>query len=458
MREIFVASLDVDKELYLYPSQLAMMLEKLAHICELRGDRQGAEKHLYEAKLCRSGDAGEEVVRKAWREPCAEMYEQQINRELLRCDSDYKYANKLADKVIAVRESLENDGGSADNKLALAKILISKGNILYNDMLKRVSDGESAPPILRDWGYDLYDVPASRECFLRAHGILLELARERGSREDLVALAKSYTELETRVTDNLAEAEEYSLSNFRILKELFESSAEEEDMRKLADAYSGLASFYETMRKDYVKAAPLYEKSAQIKEELLRRFGNKKYGSDYRISCSIAKDAYVDANDFDGAERCRKKIETHLLLEVEELVKKTKDAATVEEWAGLVSAFFALGNDGDIEKKELYFKRAIEVSEEFERRIKIEKASFYVAQSYMHISDYYVEMQRLEDALSYEIRAAEKFDELMRLEPKKNYHLYKRTSFKKIAGIYNKLGDSKRSEEYLDMAKKIEES
>ena len=311
---------------------------------------------------------------------------------------------------------------------------------------------------MREWGYTLYDVPESRECFAVASRLFEELATERGSREDVIALAKSYGHLVSRVVTDISEAEGLSLKKFEMLKGVYGGSKNEDDLCGLADAYYSLAGFFGDIKNDRLRAAELYEKCAEIYGELCLLYGSEKYGSRYENHYSIAKGEYADAGDIDGVQRCRAMIERFILAKAEALLLKVNDAASPSEWRDLISAFFALSDNAvDGDGKFSYSKRALEVSLEFEHRLKTLDAKNMVARCYDRLCDLYTEIGRLEDALECELHALEKYGELMAAEPKQNYHVYRRTSLKRIASLYESLGDTERSLEYLDMANKIKD-
>ena len=457
VREMVVMTMGIDREFLLYPSQLAMTLEKLACIKELKGDIAGKEKYLAEAALCRSGIEGETKVRKAWREPAANLYAEQINKMLCSPRENYDALKKLANKAIAIRESIAEDGADPDNKKALAELYTTYGHMLYNEVSDSISKGGEAPPVYRSWDYVLYDVPASRECLIHANRLLLELASERGEREDMIALATSYGTLESRVAREFEESEKYALMKFEILKELHSSSKDEEDVRGMAEAYGYLAAFYSGDKTARAVAAKYCEKSAELYGDLRSRYGNKKYGFKYENTYAIAEEHYTAVSDAEGKSRCRRKREEYFLSESDRLSAKTADAASVDEWSELVSAFFSLADEsaGDLEAVLSYCSRALEVALQFERRLKVERASFEVAQCYMKLTDVYSDMHRLEDAIDCERLAVDKYDTLARTEPKKDYHLYKRTSLRRLADLCSSHGDTEHAAEYRTMAEAI---
>ena len=228
----------------------------------------------------------------------------------------------------------------------------------------------------------------------------------------------------------------------------------------MAEAYYYLAAFYSGDKTARAVAAKYCEKSAELYGDLRSRYGNKKYGFKYENTYAIAEEHYTAVSDAEGKSRCRRKREEYFLSESDRLTAKTDDAASVDEWSELVSAFFSLADEsaGDLEAVLSYCSRALEVALQFERRLKVERASFEVAQCYMKLTDVYSDMRRIDDAITCEKNAIDKYDALARTEPKKNYHLYKRTSLKRLAELYANIGDDELAGECLTAAKSIVES
>ena len=449
-------SLDIDKELLPYPGQLAMTLEKLAHVYELKGERKKAQQHLADAKLCRLGGEAEEEVRKRWREPYAEMYEKEIERTLSRIKgSGYTYVNECIDKAISARELIAKDGNNANNKKALAKILGQKGHVLYNEATDTRREGYEELPIWCNWQYKVYDVPESRECFLRAHKLLCEVVNERGDRDDMIALADSIGHLCSRVASDRCEGERLALEEFEILSGVYSGSTAKEDMLGLANAYYGIALFYNHKNGDFRKAGELYEKRAKIYKELLERYADPKHSFYYENTYFMAKSAFENAKDAEGINRCTEIITRYLEAKADALTKKVKDAGTADEWSDLISVYHNLAEnyEDDAEKHEYYLSRALEISLEFEKRLKVVGASTRVANYYDQLSDIFASTGRLSEAIEYEKLAVEKYDFVLRTSSdNENYKNQKRYYLKTLSKLYERAGEDNLSEKYKKLA------
>lgn len=449
-------SLDIDKELLPYPGQLAMTLEKLAHVYELKGEREKAKKHLADAKHCRLGGEAEAEVRKRWREPYAEMYEKEVDRMLLRMKgSDYTYVKECIEKAIAARELIAEDDGSTNNKIALAEMLRHKGHVLYNEATDTRREGYVELPVWCDWQYKLYDVPKSRECFLRADKLSREAVSERGNKDDIIALAKSLGDLSSRVAKDEDEGEKIELERFEMLNGIYGGSFEKEDLLGLADAYYRFALFRDRKGGDYRRAGELYEKCAQIYKELLERYPDPKYDFYYKNTYFMAKDSFKKANDAEGINRCMEIITRYLIGKADALTKKVKDAGTADEWSDLISIYHDLAEsyEDDVAKQEYYLTHALNMSLEFEKRLKVIGASTRVANYYDQLSDVFASTGRLSEAIEYEKLAVEKYDFVLRTSgDNENYKNQRRYYLKNISKLYRELGDNKLSEEYQKLA------
>jgi hypothetical protein len=132
--------------------------------------------------------------------------------KLERFVADYARENK-----VAVAQP-ENKNGKS-HKRQLAELLVERAHLTQDAVIFPADEAGKLKdiPLLREWGTWRYNIPEAHEYFKRAHDIYCELAEEYAENEDILNLARSYSDMATYVTVDIDEAQSFILKAFDVL-------------------------------------------------------------------------------------------------------------------------------------------------------------------------------------------------------------------------------------------------